>query len=176
MEEVSGTEDGRDRVLEVMERLRGVPAVVRDRHLTVIASTPLAKALSPSFEEGVNLARFTFIDAAVLSDEPCWTEASRTVAAMLRESLDDHDEDAPFRGLVGELSAKSERFSEEWADDSRREHAGSATFVHEVIGAMTLGFREHWLDDSRETAVIVWSGDTEEAAERLSRLSELVLS
>jgi hypothetical protein len=174
MEEIPASEGRPDQVRAVMERLRAVPALVRDRHLTVIASNPLAKALSPSFEEGVNLARFTFIDAAVESGEPCWVEATHAVAAMLRESLDAHDEDAPFRGLVGELSAKSARFSEAWADDSQSEHAGTATFVHDVLGAMTLGYREHWLDDSRDAAVIVWRGETDEAAERLSRLSELV--
>jgi hypothetical protein len=150
-----------------------VPAVLRDRHLTVVASNALARALSPSFAEGTNLARFTFLDAASYEDERCWTETAEQVAAMLRDSLDQHEEDGPFRRLVGELSAKSARFSRAWASEDRPEPTGAATFVGTAAGDLRLQYRHLWVDEAHDDVLVVWHGDDPEAVGRLEALADL---
>ena len=57
-------------VLELLASWRGVPALVRDEHLTVVASNPLARAVSAAFNEGVNIAKYTFLNE--------WSEEATT--------------------------------------------------------------------------------------------------
>lgn len=105
---------------ELKLRVRGVQrgaVVLHDRHLTVLASSPAAEELSPAFTEGVNLVRFTFIDAADSAGELGWPEASDQIVAMFRESFERSIEDDVFRGIVGELSTRSRRFAQVWARD-----------------------------------------------------------
>jgi len=151
-----------------------VPAVLRDRHLTVIASNPLARALSPSYLPGVNIARFTFLDAAVFSDQPCWPEVTGQVAAMLRDSLEQHEEDAGFRDIVGELSAKSYDFSEMWALDVRPTDTGTANYSHEVVGDFTLGYRQLWVAEDHDDVLMVWRPTDAASRRALTALSEIV--
>ncbi|MET0862915.1 MAG: hypothetical protein ABWZ98_01140, partial [Nakamurella sp.] len=135
---------------------RTVPAILRDRHLTVIASNPLAEAVSPALREGVNLARFTFIDSAVDHRLPCWKAAATQVAAMLRDSLDQHDEDDLFIDIVGELSAKSREFAEAWAAESRPAYSGTNVLFNELVGEMRLTYQQLWVPDDYDDAILVW--------------------
>jgi len=151
-----------------------VPAVLRDRHLTVIASNPLARALSPSYTAGVNLARFTFLDAAVFSDLPCWPEVSGQVAAMLRDSLEQHEEDARFRDIVGELSAKSTDFSEMWAHDARPTDTGTANYRHDAVGEFTLSYRQLWVAEDHDDVLMVWRPTDSASRTALSILGAIV--
>jgi hypothetical protein len=150
----------------------GVPALIRDRHLTVVAANPLARALTSSFTPGANLARSTFLDAAGRSNEPCWAAVTTQVAAMLRDSLDHHHGDGEFRGLVGELSAKSSDFSDAWAAETRPTGTGVATFVGSTVGDLTLSYRELWIDESHEHALMLWRSASATAAQQLRALAD----
>ena len=173
----TGTTDGagaRDWLAAAIAGWSGVPALIRDRHLTVIAANPLARALSPSFEPGVNLARFTFLDAARFDRDGSHEEFRTQVAAMLRDSLDQHEEDAPFRGLVGELSARSLPFAEAWATEVRARRSGSATFDHTAVGSITLGYRELWIDGTYDDVLMLWRCEDSESRHKLGELARLL--
>jgi hypothetical protein len=164
----------RRRLKDRVESVGGVPALVRDRHLTVIASNPLARALSPGFTEGVNLARFTFIDSAGYEGAECWGAATAEVAAMLRASLDQHADDTPFRTVVGELSATSAPFSEQWAAEAAPSRRGVARFLDTMVGDLTLVYSEEWIDDAQDEALLVLRPADSEAEGRLEELAVLV--
>jgi MmyB-like transcription regulator ligand binding domain len=167
------TEVERTGVRALIAGWRSVPALLRDRHLTVVAANPLARALSPSFAEGMNLARSTFLDAASYAEEHCWSDAAGQVAALLRDSLDQHEEDAPFRSLVGELSAKSSDFSRVWATETRPTRTGTATFIDTAAGDITLRYRDLMIDETHDDVLMVWHGEGPEATGRLERLAAL---
>lgn len=158
----------------LVDSVEGVPVLVRDRHLTVVASNALARALSPGFVEGTNLARYTFVDSAGYAGAACWDVLAGQVAAMLRESLDHHHEDAPFRHLVGELSATSATFSAAWADEKAPARQGVARFLGTPVGDMTLAYREEWIDDTQADALMMLAGVDAESEARLARLASIV--
>ena len=158
----------------MIEDWHTVPAVLRDRHLTVVASNALARALSPGYVEGVNIARFTFLDAASFSDQPCWPEITGQVGAMLRDSLEQHEEDARFRDIVGELSTKSDAFSEAWAEDARPTDTGTANYFHDAVGEFTLGYRQLWVAEDHDDVLMVWSPTDARSRSALFRLGAIL--
>lgn len=162
-----------DRARKALEPLHDLPAFVRDRHLTVIASNALARALSPAFAEGVNLARFAFLETADQPDDSC-RDAGEQIAAMLRTSLDLHRQDESFRRLVGELSARSARFSVAWATEVASARTGRVTFGETAAGPLTLTYREHWLDPDGSRTLVVFDSDESQTAVRLAELAALV--
>jgi hypothetical protein len=135
--------------VEALESWSHSPAVLLDRHLTVESSTMLARAVSPSFVEGVNLAVFTFVDAGSLCsdrDDPAadpqagWDSSADQVVAMLRESLDRHEPDDSFRRIVGELSTRSSAFAQKWAGETSARNTGSVVIEHAVVGPLMLDY------------------------------------
>lgn len=157
-----------------VDSLEHVPALVRDRHLTVLASNALARALSPGFAEGVNLARYAFIDSAAHAGAHGWDAATSQIAAMLRESLDHHQVDDTFRRIIGELSATSATFSEAWADEVPPARQGVATFLCTEVGELTLAYREEWLDDTQAEALISLFGVDSDNEEKLGTLASTI--
>ena len=106
-------------IRRLMASWTGVPAFVRNERLDVVASNPLAAALSESFAPGVNLARFAFLDPSPRSSADDWSEMAAQVVAVLRASANEHRGDADLRRLVGELASKDSGFADTWALDHR---------------------------------------------------------
>ncbi|MFB2579637.1 hypothetical protein ACEXQD_00165 [Herbiconiux sp. P15] len=165
----------RERLRALVDAWPGVPAFVHDRHLTVVVSNAIARALTPNFREGMNLARSTFLDPEVARTQPDWQALAGQVAGSLRESLDENDADDAFRSIVGELSAHSRSFSEAWADESGpAEPTGSCLFPHRVVGDMHLAFHRLRPPGQTDDTVVVWRPVDDASARSLAMLAELV--
>jgi hypothetical protein len=148
-----------------------IPAVLCDRHFTVVATNDAARALSPAFTEGVNLARFTFVEADIDRDQDSFDAAANQVAALLRESLDQHHGDAQFRGIVGDLSVLSTGFAAAWADDSLSARAaGVIDFSATPVGLIRLGYQVLRVPGNEDDSLLVWGAADQDSAEALSRL------
>ncbi|MCS5732779.1 MmyB family transcriptional regulator [Herbiconiux daphne] len=149
----------------------GVPALLCDRHLTVLASNAAARALSPGFAEGVNLARFTFLEPEVNRDHDMYDAAANQVAALLRESLDEHHGDAAFRAIVGDLSVLSLDFAAAWADESLSARAsGVIDFADTPVGLIQMGYQVLRVPGSEDDSLLVWGPADEASANALARL------
>lgn len=148
------------------------PAVVRDRHLDVLASTEPARRLSAAFEPGVNIARFTFLNPIVSDSTGNWGEVAAQVAGALRRSLEEHLEDAGFRTLVGELAARSEAFNRAWeVAPARPAGSGGFDLDHPVVGRLRLTYQEFAVLGPEPGLVLaVWYPADAESADRLARL------
>lgn len=140
----------------LIESWSHTPAVLIDRHLEVLSSNSLARALSESFYEGTNLARFAFLDENVTRTRDCWDETAAQLAAMLRDSLDQHESDGEFLSIVGELSTTSWDFSDAWADGRRADAAGVATFLGTVAGEISLGYHLTRLPDNFDDTLLLF--------------------
>lgn len=149
--------DMRDDLRDLLTSWRAVPAFLCDRHFTVMASNAAACALSPAFAEGTNLVRFAFLEPDVDRDHAMWPEASGQVAALLRESLDEHEVDSSFHTIVGELSARSRDFSVAWADGARAAKTrGVIPFDETPVGRIVLGYELLTVPGHDRDVLFVW--------------------
>lgn len=150
-----------------------VPAILSDRHLTVVASNDAARAVSPSFVEGVNLVRFTFLEPHVRHTDPEWGPVADQVTAMLRDSLDQHEEDASFRDIVGELSARSREFAEAWADETRPDSSARVRFTDTIVGTVSLTYQRLRVPDDHDDVLIVFRASDAASHLALAQLIEI---
>ena len=151
------------------------PVVVLDRYLDVVAANRIAGAVSASLTVGTNLARFTFLNPYVEDSADDWEESVHRTAAMLRDSLEQHDEDPRFRELVGELMARSPAFASEWAAGRggplRR---GVTTFENPLVGRVVLRWEHLRRDDDHEHVMVLWAPVDEASARGLDALRDLL--
>lgn len=167
----AATADSRAAISSMIASWTDVPALVCDRHLTVVAANTAARALSAAFTEGVNLARFTFLDADIDRDRAMYDTAATQVAALLRESLDQHEGDPQFAGIVGDLSVLSVDFAGTWADDSLSARAsGVVDFTDTPIGLVQMGYQLLRVPGDADDSLLVWSPVSESSAAAFARL------
>lgn len=171
MHDDSAPGGSRAEMRELLASWPAIPAFLCDRHFTVVASTAAAGALSPAFEEGTNLARFTFLEPNVDREHEMWNEASGQVAALLRESLDEHDSDSDFGRIVGELSARSRDFSVAWADDARPARSrGVIPFDETPVGRVVVAYDVLRVPGDDQDVLFVWHPADEVSRIRLEQL------
>jgi hypothetical protein len=150
--------------------MTGAMVVLIDPHLTVVASSVLARAVTAAFLPGTNLARSTFLHP----DDPDGTcrcgDAEEPVTAALRHALRAHEEDDAFRRIVGELSARSRAFSTAWASaPTTRSPNGVVAFRHPRLGRLLL--RYHWVaTEGLVHDLLLWEGEDPASRDALSRL------
>jgi transcriptional regulator with XRE-family HTH domain len=92
-----------------------LPAFVQDEHFDVVASNPLAQALSPTLRPGRNRMLSVFLDPderALFAD---WEIITEHLVASFRASVAASAGDWRTTQLVDELSARDARFRELWA-------------------------------------------------------------
>ncbi|MCW2896026.1 MAG: hypothetical protein QOH87_2199 [Trebonia sp.] len=155
----------------------GTPAFVQNRHLDVLAVNALASALSPVFSPGVNLVRATFLDPRarrLLSGDQDGAEAR--AVARLRALAGPDAGDPRLVELVGELSARSDRFRRLWARHDVEVAAFPArTFSHPLVGPLEL--QAEWLavTGAEGQFLVVYhaapGSPSEQALTRLARLA-----
>lgn len=152
-----------------------VPAFLYDRRLLVLEANPLAQALSSAFRPGTNLARFTFLSPGHDRAHPRWQEMSGVVVGLLRDSLDQHDEDRSSQRIIGELSAKSRDFSTAWAGlaESPRT-SGSVEFEETAVGTVRTKYNVLNVPGYEDNAVMIFVPSDDEARVALERLASLV--
>jgi hypothetical protein len=151
------------------------PMVVYDRHLDVVAANPLAGAVSAAFRVGTNLARFTILNPMVEETTDAWRVEAARVAALLREALTRHDADPRYRGLVGELVARSPSFAELWADpDAVPQRRGTSVFRNPLVGVLHLAHEHLRRADPDEHTILLWAPVDATTAERLEELRSML--
>lgn len=151
------------------------PVVVFDRHLDVVAANPIAGAVSASMTVGTNLARFTFLNPYVEETVDGWEAAAHRTAAMLRDSLEHHDEDPRYRELLGELMARSPAFATEWAAGAvRPARRGVSTFDNPLVGQLVLRWEQLHRGEDPEHVLLLWVPADELTAVRLDELRALL--
>jgi len=161
----------RSEIRELVQSWTHTPAVLVDRHLNVLVSNSLAQALSESFLESTNLAQFAFLHPGVPRDAECWEETAAQVAALLRDSLDQHEEDRAFLAIVGELSAKSWDFPEAWAQRGQARPTGTATFLDTEVGDVSLGYHLTRVPENFDDTLILFGSIDDESKVLLDRLA-----
>ncbi|WP_210493710.1 helix-turn-helix transcriptional regulator [Patulibacter sp. SYSU D01012] len=128
---------------ELVDTWGTTPAIVQSRHLDVLASNAIARALAPCYEPGVNLLRGLFLDPAIreLHGDELDHVLGEAVAAF-RAWVGGDTDDPELQALVGELSLKSEGFRELWArHDVQASMTGEKRFLHPTVGTFRLRYQ-----------------------------------
>jgi transcriptional regulator with XRE-family HTH domain len=139
------TQRVRPGLLQTLNALSDVPALVIGRRCDVLATNAAARALFTDFDalprRERNLVRFLFLDDAARRFYLDWPEAARSAVASLHLYAGRNPEDAQLTELVDELSVRDPDFRRWWADhDVHRHSYGAHRFHHPVVGELTLNY------------------------------------
>jgi transcriptional regulator with XRE-family HTH domain len=115
------------------------PAFVEGRYFDVLASNPLAAALSPRLTVGGNQLLDMFLNPAEVALYPDWDGTTECYVASLRRSIGPDTDDPRFIELVGQLSLASARFRALWSrHDVGQQRGTSLRFDHPQVGDLLL--------------------------------------
>ncbi|MBR8740137.1 helix-turn-helix transcriptional regulator [Nocardiopsis sp. MG754419] len=129
------------RMLDAMD----TPAVVHNARHDLVAANRLGRALyAPHFDTDrrpPNMARFIFLDPRARDYYVDWPLARRTTAAMMRLEAGRNPLDEELTALIGELSARSTVFAQDWARQNVHSHrTGRKEFRHPDVGLVEVDF------------------------------------
>ncbi|MFF4275746.1 helix-turn-helix domain-containing protein [Streptomyces sp. NPDC001536] len=156
-------------VHRLLDAWAGRPAYVRDRCLDVLAANKWARALSPMYEPGRNLARAVFLDPASRRLFPDWAEVAAQTAAALRAEADLRD--SRTVRLVAELET-DEEFHRLWVrHETRPARDELKRFAHPVVGSLALRRQALTIGGAEQQVIIVYQATAGSASETaLARL------
>ena len=148
----------------------GIPALVLDSRLEILAINSLGRALySEAFVAAarpVNLARFCFLDPRAGTLYADWTAWADTVADVLRTEAGRNPYDKRLTDLVGELSTRSQEFRTRWATHNVRSHrTGISRFRHPVVGDLELSFTALEVPGSAGLTLKAYTADADSPSE-----------
>ncbi|WP_066375785.1 helix-turn-helix transcriptional regulator [Herbidospora mongoliensis] len=147
------------RLLNLVNSLDQVPAMVQGRCMDVLAANDLFKALYVGFT-GRNMARFILLDPAAKALYPDWPQVARSVVAILRLYAGSHLDDPGLTTLIEDLSRGSDLFRQVWGEHSVDRHAdGRKRFRHPVVGELTLNYETFLAAGDPEQSVVLFHAD-----------------
>ncbi|MFZ4894336.1 helix-turn-helix domain-containing protein [Plantibacter sp. Mn2098] len=170
------TERVRPSVQQLLDSWTDTPAYVHGPHLDVLASNPLARALSPMFTPGRNVLRETFLEPDVHELLPDWETKVVTLVSALRAMVGPDVEDPRLTELVGELSVKSPVFARLWSQHDARPQSGSGTHVmqHQSVGELQLTYDKFQVAGAQAQTLVIYHADAgSSTAQALHLLSTL---
>ena len=116
-------------------------AVVHSRHVDVLASNALARALNPGFRPGVNSVLSLFVDPAERVFHADWEGLAARSVGLLRVMAERRSGDARLDALVAEGSERSALFREFWdRQDVVNVGDGVHALVHPLVGELSLNY------------------------------------
>ncbi|GAA4668432.1 helix-turn-helix domain-containing protein [Frondihabitans cladoniiphilus] len=149
------------------------PAFVEGRSFDVLASNPLAVALSPRLAVGGNRMRDFFLDEDERSFYPEWEQAAGGLVASFRSSVGTGTPDPGIVQLVGELSLGSEEFRRLWARHDVKMRQGASTRLrHPEVGDLTLEREKLEIAGSDGLLLVIYHAERGSESEGLLRLLE----
>jgi transcriptional regulator with XRE-family HTH domain len=153
------------------------PAFVEGRYLDVLASNPLAVALSPRLAVGGNRLRDVFLDPAERDMFPYWELAASGLVAGFRQSIGTDTEDPRFVELVGELSIASPLFRQIWARHDVGVRRGAQMILeHPQLGELRVDREKLAVAGTEGMMLVVYHPEPgTEAADKLALLGSVSL-
>ncbi|GAA3615002.1 helix-turn-helix transcriptional regulator [Kineosporia mesophila] len=151
------------------------PAFVEGRYLDVLASNPLAVAISPRLRPGGNRLRDLFLDPAEQALFSNSERAGKALVAGFRTSVGENVDDPRVVELVGELSLSSEAFRRIWARHDTADRRGATlTLHHPQVGDLHVDREKLAVTGTEGMMLVVYHPHPDtDSAEKLSLLSSL---
>jgi transcriptional regulator with XRE-family HTH domain len=132
-------------LLQLVDTLDGVPALLLGRRADVLAVNRLARALIADFDawpaKDRNYARWMFLAAEARDLLADWDAQARAVVESLRLEAGREPDDPAMQALVGELTIASPQFARWWQDHRVYQRTyGEKSFRHPIVGELTLHY------------------------------------
>lgn len=158
--------------LNLLESLNQ-PAFIEGHYFDILASNPLAKALSPRLDSGRNQLMDLFLEPAEQALQPGWKNVAECLIASLRQSVGTDIENPRFVELVGELSLTSPLFAQLWARYEVRGQKGTKLrFNHPQVGELLLNRERLSIGGTEGLMLVVFHPDADsQDADKLSLLA-----
>lgn len=152
------------------------PAFIEGRHLDVLASNPLAVALSPCLAVGRNRVKDVFLNPAEQALFSDWEGAAQALLAGFRRSVGTDVDDPRVIELVGELSLTSPEFRTLWARHDVGPRTGAVlTIAHPQVGEIRLDREKLAVTGTDGVMLVVYHPHPgSDAAEKLAFLASFV--
>jgi transcriptional regulator with XRE-family HTH domain len=133
----------RQSVRSILAGMTGTPAYVRNARMDILAANDLCIVLYDGILEPealpVNLARFVFLDDRSRDFFGDWDTMADQVVGALRTEAGRSPADRALSDLVGELTIRSDEFSERWAQHNVRLHNTARKILHtSLVGDVEL--------------------------------------
>jgi hypothetical protein len=157
---------------ELLDSVPTTPAVIVNERWDVIASNALARAVSPSFRVGVNLAEATFVNDSAHQTLPQWGDVSDRMVGLLKEAIDTStDDESRVETLRAALAERSADFARAWSEGTTpSEYALAVPMDHPDVGRIEITYEILRVADSTQTLVM---GHVEPGSTSEQRLFEL---
>ena len=150
------------------------PTFVLNRNMSILASNPMARALSRVFTPGENLLRATFLEPDMRTLYCDWDRLTSRIVPLLRALLGAEAPDRELVELVGELSIASKRFATLWARyDVKHWTSGPTAFYHPQVGHLDLHYTILHLPERRQMIVTYHADPGSPSEESLRLLASL---
>jgi transcriptional regulator with XRE-family HTH domain len=151
-------------------------AFVANRNMTILASNPVARALSRFFAPGENILRAAFLEPELRTLYRDWEMLTTRIVPFVRALLGAEPPDEELAELIGELGV-SEQFRTLWArHDVKHRFNGPTGFYHPQVGPLDLHYTILHLPDQRQILVTYHGEPGSPSEERLRLLPGLVSS
>jgi transcriptional regulator with XRE-family HTH domain len=148
-------------------------AFVASRNMTILASNPVARALSRFFAPGENIMRAAFLEPELRTLYRDWEMLTTRIVPFVRAVLGAEPPDEELAELIGELGV-SERFRTLWArHDVKHRFNGPTGFYHPQVGPLDLHYTILHLPDQRQILVTYHAEPGSPSEERLRMLPGL---
>jgi transcriptional regulator with XRE-family HTH domain len=163
-------------ILQLLDVI-GLPAFVEGSLFAVLATNPLATALSPSIRVGRNRMLSMFLDPDEQDLYPDWDQAIVGMIAAFRTSVGARLDDPGVAQLVGELSLRSEHFRQLWARHDVKALPGAPVRMrHPQVGMLELSREKLPIGDTGQLLVIYHAEPASESSRSLALLGSLAAS
>ena len=135
-------------------------AFVCNHQLTVLASNPIARAVSPMFDGGTNVLRAMYLDPNAYGMIRNVAEVESVTAAWAKKLAADHANDASLTRLVDEISNEP-RFRTAWQRNVAPTGDGDFLLDHPAVGKLDLHYRRFDIAGSPSQFLVTLHGDPE---------------
>jgi transcriptional regulator with XRE-family HTH domain len=151
-------------LLQLLDALDGIPAMILGRRTDVLATNTLARALLDDFErmpaKERNYARWMFLSEHARERLVNWDMQARAVVENLRLDAGRDPHDPATQALVGELSIASTEFATWWREHRVHQRTyGDKRFHHPVVGELTLQYETLTLPGDTDQTLFLYSAE-----------------
>ncbi len=147
------------RVLDSMS----LPAVVYNAAHDIVGANEAGRALywiHFDTDGEPNIARTVFLDPRAQTFYADWLEAREMTTAMLRLEVGRNPLDERLTALIGELSARSPQFRQDWAAHDVHEHRhGTKTLHHPGVGPIEVTYDGWQLPGEDGLNIVTYSAE-----------------
>jgi MmyB-like transcription regulator ligand binding domain/Helix-turn-helix domain len=131
----------------------------------VLASNPIAQALSPMFDVGANVLREMYLDPDAYDMIRNVEEVDDVTAAWAKKLADAHWNDTSWIRMVVEISLKRPQFQAAWARTVTPSGVGDLLLDHPAVGQLDLHFHRFQPEGCPNQFLITLHADPESPSE-----------